>query len=86
MSNRTMINAYGYVRDKFGDFSSGINLVKKTSREVGIEIKTIYTSKSDGKYENMDLAKSVTDSLKNLKKLAEIMDLLEEEKDGKIVF
>ena len=59
------IAAYGYVRDKFGNFSSGINLVERTAGEAGIEITEIYTEKSDGEYENMETAKNMVNSLKN---------------------
>lgn len=60
-----MVNAYGYVRDKFGDFSSGITIVKRMAKEVGIEIKEIYAEKSDGNYENMEIAQGIINTLKN---------------------
>lgn len=59
------MKAHGYVRDRNGDFSSGIQLIEKTAGEVGVKAAEIYTEKSDGQYENMEIAKYIANSLKN---------------------
>lgn len=62
---RVLVKAVGYVRNKLGDFSSGIQLIEKTAGEVGVEIEGLYTEESDGQYENMEIAKGMVNSLKN---------------------
>ena len=57
------MKAYGYVRDENGEFSSREDKVKKMAEKVGIELIGTLCERSDGKYENMQMARFMVDSL-----------------------
>ena len=59
------MKVYGYVRDEYGNFSSRVSKTKQMSEKIGTKIHWIFCEQSDGKYENMERARFILDSLQD---------------------